>query len=258
MTSTLAAESGLTRDAFLGGGLQIWQPGAGYRAGVDPVFLAAAVVAAPGQSVLELGCGVGVASLCLQRRVGGLNAVGLEVQADYAALARRNVAENDLPLQVVTGDLCEMPAELRAQSFDHVIANPPYFGASAGTPARDMGRETALREAATLADWIEAAIRRLAPKGYLTVIQRADRLADLLRVCDGRLGSLRVLPLAPRAGRDAELVIVKARKGAKGGLRLLAPVILHQGARHLADEESYGDSIRAILREGARFQVDWR
>ena len=30
-----------------------------------------------------------------------------------------------------------MPAALRARSFDHVIANPPYFGAGTGTAAAD-------------------------------------------------------------------------------------------------------------------------
>ena len=64
------ATSNLTRDAFLGGQLTVSQPVTGYRAGVDPVFLAAAVPAEPGQSVLELGwangstgCGLSVWSV---------------------------------------------------------------------------------------------------------------------------------------------------------------------------------------------------
>ena len=59
-------------DGFLGGQLRLAQPKIGYRAGVDPVLLAAACPAQRGQEVLELGCGVGVASLCLGRRVPGL------------------------------------------------------------------------------------------------------------------------------------------------------------------------------------------
>ena len=58
-------DDALSCDAFLGGRLRIWQPRAGYRAGIDPVMLAAAVPARPRQSVLELGCGAGTASLCL-------------------------------------------------------------------------------------------------------------------------------------------------------------------------------------------------
>ena len=54
-----------TDNAFLGGRVQLLQPRRGYRAGVDPVLLAAAVAARPGEAVLELGCGVGTALLCL-------------------------------------------------------------------------------------------------------------------------------------------------------------------------------------------------
>ncbi|MEY2961347.1 MAG: hypothetical protein RLZ60_1177, partial [Pseudomonadota bacterium] len=55
----------LSCDNFLNGKVRVWQPINGYRAGVDPVLLAAAVPAKSGQTVLELGCGVGTASLCL-------------------------------------------------------------------------------------------------------------------------------------------------------------------------------------------------
>lgn len=257
MTSTWA-DSELSDDAFLGGRLTVWQPRAGYRAGVDPVLLAAAVPARPGQAVLELGCGAGVAALCLQHRVGGLRCVGLELQSGYAALARRNAARNGLGLEVVAGDLRAMPAALRRESFDHVVANPPYFDRGAGTPAGDAGREAARGEGATLADWVDAAVRRLKPKGWLTVIQRADRLPDLLGACDARLGGLRLLPLAPRTGRAAELVILRARKGARAPFRLLPPVVLHAGAAHDGDRDSYAPGIGAILRKGAQFAVDWR
>ncbi|MEO0916318.1 MAG: methyltransferase, partial [Pseudomonadota bacterium] len=58
-----------TDNAFLGGRLQVLQPAVGYRAGADPVLLAAAVDAGPGHSVLDVGCGVGTALLCLGTRV---------------------------------------------------------------------------------------------------------------------------------------------------------------------------------------------
>ena len=43
-----------------------------------------------GGHVLDLGCGVGAAALCLAARVPGLDLTGVELQEDYAALARRN------------------------------------------------------------------------------------------------------------------------------------------------------------------------
>ena len=102
-------DADLTDDGFLGGRLRILQPRVGYRAATDPVLLAAAVPAKPGQRALELGCGAGVASLCLLSRVPGLSVTGIERQAAYADLARQNAARNSLDLMVIEGDLAQMP-----------------------------------------------------------------------------------------------------------------------------------------------------
>ena len=112
----------ITRDKFLGGRLVISQPKKGYRAGVDPVILAASIPARSGESILELGCGVGVASLCLAQRVKALRITGLEILPQIAQLARDNAQENDLPMEVIDGDLGDMPIELRNLQFDHVMA----------------------------------------------------------------------------------------------------------------------------------------
>lgn len=244
-------EAEITTDGFLGGRLKIAQPAEGYRAATDPVLLAAAVPAVAGQAVLELGCGAGVASLCLGHRVPGLTLAGLELQPAYAALARRNAAANGQDFTVHEGDLAAMPAALRALSFDHVIANPPYFGAGKGTPARDAGREAAQREATPLALWIDAGLRRLRPGGWLVLIQAAERLPHLVAALEDRAGSVTVLPIAPRAGRPAGRVILSARKGGRAPFRLLAPFILHEGTEHPGDREHYSTAASAILRDGA-------
>jgi tRNA1Val (adenine37-N6)-methyltransferase len=244
------AKGELTQDQFLGGKLSIWQPKKGYRAGADPVFLAASVAASDGDTVLELGCGVGVASLCLGHRVPGLIMTGVELQRDYADLARKNAVENDIAVEVSTGDLCALPDAIRMQSFDHVLANPPYFKAEARTKAADHGRETALAGKTPLAVWVDVAIRRLKPGGSLNFIQKIDRLPELLVSLDHRVGGICVKPLAPRQERSADIVIVTARKGARAPFRLMPPLVLHDGLQHERDGESYSATARAILRDG--------
>ncbi|MEO0760305.1 MAG: hypothetical protein AAFZ09_00575, partial [Pseudomonadota bacterium] len=64
-----AALGPLTHDRLLGGRVGLNQPLSGYRAATDPVLLAAAVPAAGGETVLELGIGAGAAVLCLAARV---------------------------------------------------------------------------------------------------------------------------------------------------------------------------------------------
>jgi tRNA1(Val) A37 N6-methylase TrmN6 len=173
-------EEEVSQDDFLGGQLQLFQPRKGYRSGMDAVLLAASVPARAGDSVMELGCGAGVAVSCLGRRVAGLELNGLEVQPEYAALAARNAQANDLPIRLTIGDLAQMPDTLKQQRFNHVFANPPYFLRADGTQAPDIGRETAMGEGTPLADWVKHAAKRTLPKGTITFIQRADRLPELL------------------------------------------------------------------------------
>lgn len=249
------APDDLTADGFLDGRLRILQPKAGFRSAMDAVLLAAAVPARPGDRVLELGCGAGVASLCLLSRVPGIDAHALERQPAYAGLARANAAANALRLSVEEGDLAAMPAGLRAREFDCVFANPPYFASGSGTAARDAGREDAQREATPLSVWIDAGLRRLRPGGTLVLVQAAERLADLLAPLSGRAGDVVILPLAPRAARPAGRVLLRARKGARAPLRLLAPLVLHAGGQHLRDGDDLSTEARAILRDGA--PVGW-
>jgi tRNA1(Val) A37 N6-methylase TrmN6 len=250
------AEDELTRDGFLGGRVTVLQPRAGFRSSTDAVFLAAAVPARPGESVLELGCGAGAAWLCLWARIPGLALAGLEVQPAYAALAARNAALNGAAFEVHAGDLVAMPAALR-RGYDHVMANPPYHPPGRGTAARDAGRAVALAEAETpLAHWIEAARRRLRPGGWLTLIQSAERLAEVLGALGPGWGSVAILPVAPRAGRPAGRIVLRARKGGRGALRLCAPFVVHAAARHLRDGDDHTAAARAVLREGAALAFD--
>ena len=247
---------GLSHDAFLCGKLHLWQPRHGYRAATDPVFLAAACPAQPGQSVLDLGCGVGAAALCLARRVPDLALAGLELQTEYAELAQRNAVENGIVMQIEQGDLAEMPRGLR-RDFDHVIANPPYYR-KGGTPSPNAGRATALQIDTPLADWVAAAARRLAPGGWLTLICGTDGLPEVLAAMGSKMGSVVVLPLAPRQGRPALRIVLRARKTGRAAFRLLAPLVIHDGAAHAGDRESYTARAAEILRGGASLSEEFR
>ncbi|MEM9147001.1 MAG: methyltransferase [Pseudomonadota bacterium] len=244
----------IREDRLLGGRVRLLQPLAGYRAATDPVLLAAAVPARGGDRVLDLGCGAGAAMLCLAARVEGLALTGLEREAAYRALAVRNAGLNGVEAEIHLGCVSAPPAALRAQSFDHVIANPPYHGAGDGASPVDL-RDRAHREDVPLTTWLAAALARLRPKGRLTLIHRAERLCDILLGLAGRAGDIAIKPLAAREGRDAKRVIVTARKGTRGPVRLTAPLVVHAGAAHLADADDFTPIASAVLRDAAPLPV---
>ncbi|KJZ19143.1 tRNA1(Val) (adenine(37)-N6)-methyltransferase [Loktanella sp. S4079] len=247
--------SDLTNDDFLGGKIRAYQPRNGYRAGVDPVLLAASTPAKPGQTVLELGCGVGVASLCLAARVPELDITGVELQPDYAELAERNAAQNNAPFTVVNADLRALPPDIRQKRFHHVIMNPPYFDREAGVPAQDSGRDIAMGGDTPLRDWIEIGARRVGPRGYMTVIQRMERLPDVLSALEGRLGAVIVRPISGREGRAPELFLLQARQEGRAAFRMSAPIIMHHDQPLNGDKDSYNAQIRDVLRNGAAFPI---
>ncbi|MEM9786203.1 MAG: methyltransferase [Pseudomonadota bacterium] len=250
-----AVTDDITCDDFLGGKVRVFQPRRGYRAGIDPVLLAAFTAAKTGQSLLELGCGVGVASLCLAARVPGLTVTGVELQEAYADLARRNAIANDANFEVITSDLRAMPADLRQKRFDHVIMNPPYFDRAAGTASDDAGRDTALGGDTPLADWLDIGIKRIGPKGYLELIQRIERLPEVLRLIDRRLGSIIVKPIAGREGRAPELFLLQARQEGRAAFRIAPALVMHEGVAHQGDQESYTPLVQAVLRNGADLPI---
>ncbi|KMK66613.1 tRNA1(Val) (adenine(37)-N6)-methyltransferase [Puniceibacterium sp. IMCC21224] len=244
-------EDALVCNDFLGGRVRLWQPRRGYRAGIDPVLLAASVPARRGETVLELGCGAGPAMCCLAARVPELDLVGVERQAAYATLARRNAMQNTVNATIVTADLTLLPVPVSQRQFHHVMANPPYFDATARTAAIDPGREAGLAEDTPLSFWVATAARRTRPGGSVTMIHRASRLPDLLAAFCASLGAVEVLPLSPRADRDPKLVLVRGRQGGRAAFRLHKSLILHEGHAHPGDREHYRPEIRAVLRDAA-------
>jgi len=220
----------MSEDRLLEGRVLLRQPEEGYRAAIDPVMLAAAVTAAEGETVLDLGSGVGAASLCLASRVPGCRIFGLEMQPALVALAKQNIEINGFSGRVETmiGTLQSPPPRLAPGSFHHVMTNPPY-NAPEGTPSPTTGKDAANREnEVDLAAWMRFAVNMLRPKGVLTLVFRADRLDSLLAALHGKIGEITVTPLWPKRGRPAKRVLVRGRKGIGSPLTLAPGLVLHE------------------------------
>lgn len=238
----------LTQDDFLGGAVHLRQPKDGYRAGFDPVLLAASVPAKPGDTVLELGCGGGAALACLGARVPGIIVTGVEMQPAYAALAQRNFDDAGLSGTVHCADLTALPAAIKAQRFDHVIANPPYFETVRAKAPAARDRAFARAGAVPLDRWVSTASRRLRPGGMATFIQRIDRLPELMSAFHAHLGALELWPIQPRTGRAARLFLLRGRKEARAAFVSHPPLVLHRGDRHEKDGDSYTETVSRVLR----------
>lgn len=242
-----------TEDYLLGGRVTLSQPSTGYRAAIDPVLLAAAVPVESGQHVLDVGCGTGAASLCLAERAPDVHVTGIELDADLVRFASHNIRLNgrERVVDVLNGDLARPPPRLSPKSFDHVMANPPYFREGEGRLPRDaLRRQAHFEGAADLAAWVRFSLDMTRSGGSVTLIHRADRLADLLVLLGERAGDILIFPLwsyDPFAAtpRPAKRVIVQALAGSRVPLKLCGGMVLHD------ENGDYTPQAEALLRDGA-------
>jgi tRNA1(Val) A37 N6-methylase TrmN6 len=237
----------LTEDTLLGGRVRLLQPRRGYRVAVDAVLLAAAVDAAAGQRVLDLGAGVGSVGLCIAARVPGCVVLGVELQPSLQAIAQRNAQLNraDDRVSTIEHDLVT-PLPAGTGLFDHVATNPPYLAAAVADPSPDPSKALATVESsADLARWLAVATDALQLAGTLTIIHRSDRLEEIV----GYLVHLGFGDIATKLLPPAARVLVRARRSQTHRRRTSAPLVLHR------PEGGYTDEAEAILRHAASLAI---
>jgi release factor glutamine methyltransferase len=90
-------------------------------------FFAAHLAVRPGERVLELGCGLGLAAVLMARQ--GARVVATDVLPSAVAATRANAALNGVEVDVRLGD-CYDP--VRGERFDLVCTNPPQMPTPTG------------------------------------------------------------------------------------------------------------------------------
>jgi tRNA1Val (adenine37-N6)-methyltransferase len=210
------------------------QPETGFRFSMDALLLAAFA----GRQrvcgrVLDLGTGCGVVGLSLALDHPDFFGIGLDLSHSMLVHARENASRLGLARRFLP--LCADVREsacLAPESMDLVLCNPPYRDLDSGRTCPDQGRNLARFESqASLVDFVRAAAFLLRNRKSCVFIHLADRADDLLAhlTCE-RLRPKEILFVHPRADAEARLVLVRGVKNARPGLRVLSPLVLHEGS----------------------------
>jgi tRNA1(Val) A37 N6-methylase TrmN6 len=237
-----------TNDNFLGGKLKIQQPVKGFRSGSDAVFLAASLKDTTTGSILEVGCGAGVASLCAAYRLKNTHIIGIDCDEHLVTLAQENAKNNQLEKRTtfMVQDIQNPLKNLVPQSFDRVFSNPPYFKDSTVSEDKSRTQSRHYNETAFLEDWVNFCLKMAKPRGHVHFIFPSPNLQELLNALPlSSVGELTLFPLWPKADSDqSKRTLLTVRKGVS------SPSILHKGIVLHNKDDGYTPAAHAVLWEG--------
>lgn len=221
----------ILESTLLKGRVKLLQPGTGFHASLDTVFLAAAVAVKDRHKVLDIGCGVGSAGLCVALRNKNISLFGIDIQRELIDLAHQNAILNGMEdrCRFFQGNILS-EKHVPDNTFNAALMNPPYQADGTASPHRIKALAHGEgASGASLIDWIRYAHKKLKNGGDLTLAHRADRMDEVIAALTVKrwFGSLVVQPLWPHAGEDAKRIIIRARKERYAPLKLKPGIVLH-------------------------------
>ena len=193
--------------------------------------------------VFDLGTGTGVMPLLIADGVKEIHA--LEINPVMADLAKRNVELNQLAdkIFVQAGDYRQIRELYPPESFDCVIANPPYRPVNQGLLSSLDGVAKARHElTATLNDVVQAARYLLRFRGKFAMVHLPERLGEIVVALHANQMEIKRLQLVqPKADKPSNLMLLEAVVGGvPGGMKAEIPLIVHN------DDGSYTDEVLKI------------
>lgn len=213
--------------------LTIIQKKDGLTFGTDAFMLASFIKAMPQGKAVELGTGTGIISLLLgaRNRFGSITA--LEIQKDFADIAKRNTALNGMEqkINILCCDATKATAIDIGGEADVVFSNPPYMKTDSGKRNESDYKYIARHEVCgNIDDFCAAAFRMLKHGGKFYAVWRPDRLTDIIT-------AMRKNRLEPKimtfVHADSEsipsIVLISATKGGASGMKLTPPLFLYDG-----------------------------
>ena len=234
-----------TMDTLFQGKLKFFQSRRGYRFSLDAILLAYFATVKANEKIADLGTGNGVIPLVLAYRVPLSSILGVEVQAELAERARRNVEVNsaDNFIQICKGDVRAIAQLAAPESFDAVLCNPPYRKPSSGRLSPSTERKIARHEImGTLHHFLEAGRYLLKADGRMSLIYPAVRCIDLLQgMRDAGLEPKRLRIVYSCKDAEASLILAEGVKGGRSGAKIMAPLFIYERGK------TYSAEVAAML-----------
>lgn len=227
--------SEIREDYLPGCGYKIYQDPADFTFTTDSVFLAHFPHLANKAKVLELGCGTGAISFYLAAR-GAAEVTGLDVNPRMVELFNRSAEANGIGTRVcaVEWDIKEIKSFCPTESFDLVVANPPYRNSGR---ERIIGTSACHEKTAVLEDFFAAACYTLHSRGRYALVQLPERFMESMELAiQYNLQPKKLQWVHASIDKPAWIFLLEMVKNGSYGLEVLPPLIMYNADGTLTEQ----------------------
>lgn len=216
--------------------LMIIQKQSGYKFSTDSVLLANFIKVKQNDVYVDLCSGSGVVAILASYKNNVKTTYAVEIQKEMAEMSRRSIEYNKLNIKVINEDLSSATGVLGFESVDVISVNPPY-NPSGLTSEKDEIAMATHEISTNLEKVVIASSKLLKFGGKLFMVHRADRLVDILyELRKNKIEPKVIRVVYPKKNKEPNLVLIEAKKGAKSGVKVLAPLILNNDDGTETDE----------------------
>lgn len=232
-------------------GLKIVQNSKGFCFGIDSILLSDfAKDIKKDAEVLDLGTGTGIISILLCAKTNLKHITGIEIQEQVYNMAKKSIKLNNLEgkFEILNENIKSLDKIFKPNSFDAIVTNPPYKKYNTGLTNKDETQLISRHEVmCNLEDVIRISAKLLNSNCSLYMVHRPDRIVDIMEI----LRKYKVEPkkmrlVYPKIGKEPNLLLIKATKGAKEFIKMEKPLIVYN------DDGTYTDEILKIYNKTSK------
>ncbi|MCF7926357.1 MAG: tRNA1(Val) (adenine(37)-N6)-methyltransferase [Candidatus Izimaplasma sp.] len=199
------------------------------------------------KKILDLGTGNAPIPIFLSLKTEA-NIIGIDIQDDILDLAKRSVKLNHLETQITIKkqNIKGIHKHYENSEFDILTCNPPFFKYKSSSHINKNDYKTIARHEVeiTFEEIVIEAKRLLKTNGSFYLVHRTNRLMEIIETLKKHNFAIKQLRFVyPKANANSNMVLIESSSNGKTGLKLLSPLIVHEG-------QEYTKEIKQIFHYG--------